>query len=130
MNVSYGCNNKNKPYDFYVYRITKQLANGSFKEYTPAEIIRRCSDLSLKVVPQLKTIFSYDGNKEALLDICRQLSNGPSVLDDSHLEEGVVLRVLSPFLKKEALKYKGYYYRELEDLAVSSEEYVDLEEVL
>ena len=84
--------------------------------------------LGFEMVPQLHQPFTYDGDQEALMSLCERLSQGPDVLDPSHIKEGVVVRVDAPGHETH-LKYKGYWFCALEGIAKNTEGYIDMEEV-
>jgi len=126
MFYTYGC--PPGKYKFLVYRITHTTPEGRAFELPLHQVQARCDQLGLKMVPQLVEPFCYDGDKEELLKLCARYAEGHSMLDDGHIREGVVLRVDSPILETH-LKFKSWWFCDLEGIAKNNEAYIDLEEV-
>jgi hypothetical protein len=125
MVYKYGCQSKES--HIYVYRITYTNAEGISYEVPNSRLVSRCKELGLNTVPVLDT-FIFDGNKEALLERCKQHSEGSSTLDSSHIREGICLRVESPELNT-IYKYKSYYFCFGEGIKSNDEYFVDPEDV-
>lgn len=132
MVYSYGCdpNEKlNKPkYDIYVYRITRTLDNGSISEVPYYQLVGRCKELDLKIVPELKEQFIFDGDTKKLLKTCEELAEGPSTIDKSHIREGIVLRCDYPGMETN-FKLKSFHFKTLEGLIKNDPKYIDMEEI-
>jgi len=141
MEYTYGCENTNevegcqnpeyidyKPlYKVLVYRITQTSPDSYRRELPLQQIISRCKELEMEIVPQLLLPSIYNGKKEELLELCEKLTHRSSALDNRHIKEGIVLRVDAPNTEN-YYKYKGFAFCELEGIAKNSD-YVDPEEV-
>ncbi len=115
--------------DFYVYRIAVVNDDGDTVDLPWPQVQKRAKDMYLKTVPQFSTHFIYDGYPDLLLDTAAVHMSGPSTLDDSHIREGVVLRVESPDGEINYYKSKSFEFGVLEGYLKNTEEYVDTEEV-
>lgn len=58
----------------------------------------------------------------------RKPQRGSSTLDDGHIREGVVVRVEGPGVDFH-LKYKSFWFCELEGIAKNKDDYVDPEDI-
>jgi hypothetical protein len=130
MVYSYGCTpdgEGSSQYRVLVYRITHTLHDGTISELPWHQVEQRCAELGIETVPVM-TQMIYDGDRDKLLSTCEYLSSGSSVLDSSHIKEGVVVRVDAPGVESH-LKYKSFEFCELEGHQKSAGSYVDLEEI-
>ena len=116
-------------YGVWVYRITMTNEDGYSVEYSHDQVVARCRELGLKVVPTL-AIHQLVGDftKESLIELCSKLARGPSTLDSKHIREGVCVRVESPEMNT-ILKWKGFEFAHLEGIAKNEDTFVDLEDV-
>lgn len=122
MKFTYGCDEGcHMP---YVYRITRTDENGNEFDYDWDMVCARCFELHVPVVPRLAS-YTFDGNIDTLVGICKTNANGCSLLDVHHIKEGVVVRNDGNFW--EAWKYKSYEFDVLED-NIKLEGKPDLEE--
>lgn len=90
MEYSYGCEAgqvKN-----FVYRITQLDKDGITRELNWEQVIVRCDELGIEHVNEFDYV-CYDGDIEKLVGYCDKLKEGASVVDPSHIREGIVLRV-------------------------------------
>lgn len=108
---------------FYVYRITQ---NGV--ELSNAQMLERCKQLGVKVVPQLKQ-FIYDGNQSKMNARLAAMVDGEDFIDKSHPREGICIRVESPATGTKIWKWKSFAFLLLEQAVKESDEYVDAEEI-
>lgn len=97
----------------YVYRITMTDENGIEKDLPFDKMCDRCKELNVWTVPYLTTIKSFDGNIDNLVEICKSMADGASLLDEHHIKEGIVVR--NDGESWEAWKYKSYEFDVLED---------------
>ena len=118
-------------FDIYIYRITSTNNTGDTVEYSWPQVERRCRELGLKAVPNLMRAIIYDGDREALLQKVNVLASGSSILDKSHIREGICLRVEHPDvpIEKGILKYKSFHFCHLEGIAKNDDTYIDNEEI-
>lgn len=128
MVYSYGCDPEKNKYKVLIYRLTVTLIDGKVFEVPYHQLVKRCEELQMEMVPVLVGPMIYDGDSEALMRRCELLSQGSSTLDQRHIKEGVVVRVETPGIDK-AYKYKSFHFCELEGIMKNSDEYVDPEEV-
>ncbi len=119
-------------YAVYVYRIVQHSECGHPVELSWHQVVARCRALGLKPIPHVETIV-YDGNQDALRQCVMAMVDGesgwrPSVLDPTHIEEGVVVR-----WEHDSgvgwLKEKSYTFGVLEGYLKERDDYVDAEEV-
>jgi hypothetical protein len=115
------------PHRILVYRITQQGPDGNTIELSQAQLKSRCDTLGMETVPLLSGPIVYDGDLDNLLQTCEELSRGDSVLDDTHIREGVVVRIEGP--RSSAMKYKSFWFCTLEGIKKNDDSYVDPEEI-
>lgn len=127
MNYTYGC--KPNETKIFIYRITGLNAHGSTYEYAWADVQRRAAEMGLSTVPVLDTLI-YAGPDDLLKRI-RTLCDKPSVLDPTHIEEGVCVRIEHPEIPDtmKILKWKAASFCALEGIRKNDDTYVDLEEI-
>lgn len=113
MIFKYGCPRGTQ--DIYVYRITRANEDGVLTELSWSQLKRRCSELGLKHVPELKQ-FIFDGDLEALDQYLNEVVEGVDLIDPSHVREGVVIRVDSANGYHYALKHKSWTFYVLEGI--------------
>lgn len=127
---TYGC--KPGEYEPYVYRMTMTNPDGYVVEYSWEQIQKRCQTMGLKTVPLLNTFMwlkeSADDrdNTDRLIKRVNAYLTGPeefsvmpSVLDQSHIMEGVVLRV-EKGNEFAAYKHKSFQFKVLEGIIKDS----------
>ena len=123
---SYGCKNENGYNDeypccqIYVYRIIIVTNNGDTIELSPAQIKYYCEQWGVNYVPEYETfIIPQDCTNpgEYVVKKAEQYFDGPSVLDASHIKEGVVLRICNRNNFK-VFKHKNFNYKLLRVFAV------------
>jgi hypothetical protein len=105
-----------------VYRITHDGRDLSY-----FEIQRRAEELGVELVTHLD-MFVYDGNKDALDARVQSYLEGPSLIDDTHIREGVCIRVENKWGHK-VFKEKSWSFKVAEGIAKDNDTYVDAEEV-
>lgn len=122
---NYGC--KPGEYEIYVYRMNMTNPEGFIVEYSWEQICHRCSVMGLKTVPLLHSFMFYkmhqddrDNTKELMDKINSYISGAdqlpaPSYLDDSHIMEGVVLRIENKN-SFTAYKHKSFHFKVLEGI--------------
>jgi hypothetical protein len=133
MTYSYG--NVQGNCEFYVYRIARVNEDGFFIDLSWPQVKARCAEIGLKAVPEMGEYPFFYGNGSAtyrpdhLIEIADYLMEGSSMLDESHIREGVVFRVESPSGKTEFFKSKSFTFGVLEGYLKNDENMIDLEEV-
>lgn len=121
---SYGC--KPGEFDIYVYRIAYVLPTGQTIDLTWDQVKKKCESWNVKHVPELDR-FTFDGRIDSLVEKIEALSDGPDPIDQSHIREGVCVRVDSSEWK--CYKNKGWTFKVLEGIAKEQDDYVDQEEI-
>jgi hypothetical protein len=111
---------------FYVYRITQSDDAGNTVELTVPQVKARCKVLGLEYVPEFYGPFVHT-NADVLSSLVEGFLDGPSTLDQSHIREGVVVRVDAPDGSTYFLKQKSFEFRVLEGI-VKDTGAIDLEE--
>jgi hypothetical protein len=133
MHYKYGC--LPGEHKMFVYRITQINEDGYEVDLPWTHVEKRCRELGLRTVPALcdpfisindpsPDVISAD---EALKNLVEVLTDGHSILDMSHIREGVVVRIES----SEGIKYvknKSWTFGVLEGYIKDTDDYVDLEE--
>ena len=112
----------------YIYRITRINQDGKVVDLPWFQIVGRCAELGLKVVPHMIGPLIYNKvEQDKLQNLVETLSEGKSTLDSSHLKEGVVTRVETPKGETYWLKNKQFLFKVLEGIAKDAG-VVDIEE--
>ncbi len=122
---TYGC--APGEYEIYIYRMNMTNPDGFVVEYSWEQVCKRCSVMGLKTVPLLHTSMHFQKHTDdrdneaeimnkvnAYISLDNQLP-APSTLDDSHIMEGIVLRVEhgNDFY---AYKHKSFHFKVLEGI--------------
>lgn len=110
-----------------VYRIVMTNEDGIQTELSWEQVKRRCKELNIPTVPEVIAPFIYDGNATMLRKVCESLSVGPSLLDPTHIREGVCIRIESESMFSIA-KLKNFSFLEMESLGKDDDTVVDIEE--
>ena len=139
--------------DIYVYRMTMTNEDGDVVEYSPDYMRYRCEQIGVKYVPVLwrgiippanfdglvqsddfiadengqftEWIFKTPG--EYIKDIAEQYYDGPDPIGETHVREGVVLRIVNR-PKFSAYKHKNFNFKVLEGIAKDLAAAPDIEE--
>jgi hypothetical protein len=117
---SYGCVKGQSK--FRAYRITH---NG--RDLSWFECQKRCEELGVEMVTEI-TRFVYNGNREELNAQIATYLEGSSLIDYSHIREGVCVRVENKHGHK-VYKEKSYSFKVAEGIAKDSNDYIDSEEI-
>jgi len=131
MTYSYGCtlDNLSPNYKVFVYRITVTAVDGVIYEMPWHKVKTRCNVLGLAYVPELREEFTTSDNpKEELMELCKELTQGPSTLDDSHIKEGVCIRFEQENWEDYTLKFKSLAFCLLNGIQSNDPDYIDPEE--
>jgi hypothetical protein len=126
MTYRYGCSDNECR--IWVYRITRINEDGQYVELPWTQVVSRCRELGLQVVPVIQGPFVYNGNQEELRAVVEMHTEGTSTIDPSHIREGVVVRAESEF-GTFFIKNKSFSFGVLEGFLKEAEEYVDAEEI-
>lgn len=135
MVYSYGCAPGTS--DFYVYRITMTNPDGISIDYSWDDVMKRCNEIGVKHVPEIVRFRAaeYRNNNgliddrdfnNAIVKYVDDLSNGPSMIDASHISEGVCVRLESGLVPR-IFKHKSFTFKLLEGI-VKDSGVVDMEE--
>lgn len=124
----------------FVYRITRTNEDGVVTELSWPQVKGRCKELGVEHVPEI----FYGGYAEGILNVIggehdaqydklealadRHLE-GPSLLDPSHIREGICLRIEQPDGKIWFAKHKSFSFKVLEGIIKDDANYIDLEEI-
>ena len=131
--MAYLYGNKPGESDIFIYRITQTNEDGITTELPWFDVCKRCRELGIATVPVLLDPFVYCdkhhwiNTPEELLEQAKKLASGPSVLDASHIREGVVVRV-EDYIGMNAYKLKSDEFKILESISKDTDQ-VDLEEI-
>ncbi len=115
MVYSYGCEFGN--FDIYVYRITKINDIGVCVDLSWDDLKYRCRELGIKYVPELDR-FVHDGISSNLIKrldkFLSETELKPSIVDPSHIEEGVCLRVIDDSVNPVIYKKHSFAFKVME----------------
>jgi RNA ligase (TIGR02306 family) len=132
MFYSYGCERPNC--EIYVYRMTLTNDDGQSVDYSWEDVVSRCTEIGVKVVPHIKTLTFQEIRADLLLadqnntgvddrDISSKFSemvqnwgSGASLLDSRHIKEGVCVRIEGG-LHNRTFKFKSFEFKVLEGIA-------------
>lgn len=129
MTYSYGC--PEKTCEIYVYRITITNEDGQSVDLCWNDVKSRSKEIGVNHVPELGTTSMdklWDQNRtgderdvqQDLFNLVDHLAQGPSVLDGSHIREGVCVRIDQYGLKPKVYKHKSFNFKVLEGIAKDS----------
>ncbi len=110
-----------------VYRIVMVNEDGIETELSWEQVKRRSRELNISHVAEVITPFIYDGNTAQLRALCEKLSVGPSLLDPTHIREGICIRV-ERSAGMSISKLKNFSFLLMEAESKDDETQVDLEE--
>jgi hypothetical protein len=110
---SYGC--KPHEYKWFVYRIA-HVVNGEVVDMSQQQLEHWCQVRGITHTLDVHPQVIYDGDLESLTALVEGLAEreehlGADPQDETHLHEGVVVRVDSGKNKPEFYKYKTYRFR-------------------
>ena len=128
MIYKYGC--LHGECDFYIYKITTINPDGIQEELSWNRVKRLCKENGIKHVPEIDS-FIYDGNIESFSKYIEYLTEHKSIedpIDNSHIREGICIRVDSPDGRTKIYKNKLFLFRLLESTTKDSDA-IDIEEV-
>ena len=104
--------------------------DGYETELSWSQVKGRCKELGLEHVPELHREIIYLSNPgEIALNTSAMYVVGESVLDESHIREGVCVRIEKENGKTKTYKHKSFLFELLEGIAKESDDYVDVEEI-
>ena len=116
----------------HVYRITRVNEDGDAVELPWTQVKARCRELGINHVPEIEyaSPFLYDSHRPDILSEGVEFHmEGSSLLDDSHIREGVVVRAELPDGSTTFLKSKSFSFGIIEGYLKTSDDYVDAEEI-
>jgi len=127
--------------EFFAYRITRVLPDGTVTELSEQQMRTRASELGISTCPLLAGPVVFLGSQNRLVDkhqiagaweywledLVDRYIDGPSLLDDRHPREGIIIRVDTPDGRSYCLKDKNHKFKLMEGIAKDSGE-VDIEE--
>jgi len=131
---SYGC--KPGTFDIFVYRITMTNEDGVSYDLSWEDVKRRSTELGVNHVHEIdkfivserfKNVNTDEQIYKAFFDYVNDLTNGPSIIDPSHIREGVCVRVENNLQNLKIYKIKNYYFKVLEGI-IKDSGVVDIEE--
>lgn len=129
MTYTYNC--QPGEHDISVYRITHTNEDGYSHDLSWEQVKHRCTELGVKPVREVYKYF-YDGNIRDLVRICNRFKSEddlmPSLIDPTHIEEGVVVRVEDGSATPKFYKDKAFLFGVLEGFWKDDPANVDIEE--
>lgn len=127
MHYNYGCVPGQQK--IYLYRVAMVNETGSSVDMSWPEVKNMAEKYGVEATPELRAPMVYDGDADKLLEIATELGSGPSTIDETHIKEGVCLRVEAGLNPAYILKHKSFEFKVMEGIIKDKEDYVDLEEV-
>jgi hypothetical protein len=124
MVYKYGC--QEGQFDIHIYRIAHVLECGTEIDLPWNDVKQWCNAHKIKHVPELMS-FKYDGDKDKLVSLVEYLSNGTSTIDNSHIREGICIRIDGS--KWECFKNKSFDYKVLAGIAKDKSDFIDPEDL-
>jgi hypothetical protein len=127
--------------DLYVYRISRTTEDGHELDMPWSQVKARCAELNVKHVPELfqwRTlengawdIWEDAGHMgQCIQDTVDEEIDGPSSIDESHIREGVCVRIeYNDNTQPKIFKAKSWTFGVLEGYLKDNSDYVDLEEI-
>ena len=136
MAYSYGC--AETECAVYVYRITNTNEDGHSVDLTWDDVKKRCDELGANYVPELFVTSLDIIDAYSKLNDDRDIENlfvnaidtaakGASLLDDSHIREGVCVRIDNVGMTPKVYKHKSFEFKVLEGI-IKDAGIVDMEE--
>lgn len=113
---------------FYVYRIALVNEDGYTVEYSWQKVKDRCEQIGVSHVPEIAPPFIYDGDSDKLIQYIESLSEGTSLLSQTHIREGVCVRIEHKGYDKIA-KLKSWQFLKMESDMKDNSEVIDTEEI-
>jgi hypothetical protein len=123
MVYSYGC--KHAEFKIFVYRITMTNEDGFSVDYSWNDVKKRCNEIEVAYCPEINSAIWLKSG-EYLTEFVEKSAKGESLLDSSHIREGVCVRVEGG-LKPTIYKHKSFEFKVLEGI-VKDTGVVDMEE--
>jgi hypothetical protein len=136
MYYSYGCGPTESK--IYVYRMTYTNEEGHTIDYSWEDVVSRCKEIGVQTVPFIGKVtlaeldlivkmkdaepdfeFNERNAKDELSKIVELYGYGPSVLDSTHIKEGVCVRIEGG-LHNKTFKYKSFEFKVLEGIVKDS----------
>lgn len=115
--------------EFFVYRIVQFNDDGDGVELSDTQMRRRAHQLGYRCPPLLgQWMYEPDRPGFDANFLVESLTEGESLLDQTHIREGVVVRVDTPDGHTYFLKNKSFAFKVLEGIIKSVEGYEDVEE--
>ncbi|AUS03062.1 RNA ligase domain protein [Vibrio phage 2.275.O._10N.286.54.E11] len=129
MQYSYGC--EEKQHDVYVYRITQVNESGKEFELSWDHVKKRCDELGVKYTPEVFAGSVEELIRTTLIDDCEDevseenllrsldnMSEGESIVDPSHVREGICIRLDGS--EWVVFKHKSFTFKTLESIEKDS----------
>lgn len=124
----------------YCYHITMQNEDGKVIDLPWPQVKARCKELGINYVPEIEDLppillgkgidpSTNNSHKLSLIGEVDRLSEGPSLLDHSHIREGVSIRVERGDGGVDFVKHKSFTFGVLEGYLKDRDDYVDPEEI-
>lgn len=136
MVYSYGCEPGQQ--DFYVYRMTMTNVDGQSVDYSWDDVVKRCNEIGVKHAPEITRfrraemeshnveLFDDRTFENVVTDLVDRYSKGSSLVDDTHIREGVCVRLESGLVPR-IYKHKSFEFKVLEGI-VKDSGVIDMEE--
>jgi hypothetical protein len=132
MPFSYGCGELQSR--VYVYRMTLTDEDGHSVDYAWDDVVKRCKELGVDTVPHIRTMTLNELRedlksaasptddrtvKDVFSKLVEAYGSGPSILDETHIKEGVCVRIEGG-LNNKTTKFKSFEFKVLEGIIKDS----------
>lgn len=133
MNWRYGCAPGERT--IFVYRITRTNEDGAVTELSWNQVLGRCTELGLQPVPSVtvplsvsSALFGIGMTPSGFKELVEVETDGASLIDPSHIREGIVIRAENADGTVSFAKSKGFAFGVMEGYIKLKDDYVDTEE--
>jgi hypothetical protein len=126
MAYSYGCEPTESA--VYVYRMTLTDEDGHSVDYSWNDVVKRCNEIGVNPVPHIRTMTlnelesNYSDPRDLQDNFAKLIEgygSGPSILDASHIKEGVCVRIEGG-INNRTTKFKSFEFKVLEGIVKDS----------
>jgi hypothetical protein len=103
--------------------------DGQSIDYAWEDVVKRCSEIGVKTTPHIRTLtlneiaaqrFDDDRDiREQFSKLVELYGSGPSIIDASHIKEGVCVRIEGGIQNK-TFKFKSFEFKVLEGIVKDS----------
>jgi hypothetical protein len=120
----YAYGNAPRESSVFVYRISMTNEDGQSYDLSWEDVKTRCTEMNVSYVPELNSfaLGQLQGDssgrdlQDLLVKIVEDVAKGPSVLDETHIREGVCVRIDQFGFAPKVFKHKSFEFKVLEGI--------------